>query len=64
MDEYIALPLILGLALYFFGVESREPNLTALLVMLDQIIPWPHLDVMGTHRGSRIEALVSPFSVT
>ena len=40
--EYLALGLILALALYSFWTQKLRTDLTALLVMLSLIIPWPH----------------------
>ncbi len=49
MDEYIALTLILAGALYLFWTMALRTDLTALLVVLALILPWPHLD--GTWHG-------------
>jgi di/tricarboxylate transporter len=43
-DEYIALSLILCSAIYFFWTGRLRTDLTALLVMLGLILPWPHAD--------------------
>lgn len=48
-EEYIALALILSLALYLFWTAKLRTDITALLVMLGLIIPWPHRD--GGWRG-------------
>jgi hypothetical protein len=43
-DEYIALAIILGGALYSFWTGKLRTDITALLVVLALIIPWPHHD--------------------
>jgi di/tricarboxylate transporter len=48
-DEYIALAVILAGAMYLFWTAKLRTDLTALLVMLTLIVPWPHLD--GRWRG-------------
>ena len=48
-DEYTVLSLILCSALYLFWSGRLRTDLTALLVMLSLIIPWPHAD--GRWRG-------------
>ncbi len=40
--EYVALGIILGAALYLFWTQMLRTDVTALLVMLALIIPWPH----------------------
>jgi di/tricarboxylate transporter len=42
--EYIALGIILAAALFFFWTQRLRTDLTALLVMLSLILPWPHFD--------------------
>ena len=44
LDEYIGLALILGGALYLFWTMKLRTDLTALLVVLALILPWPHGD--------------------
>lgn len=48
-EDYIALALILTLALYLFWSGRLRTDITALLVMLGLIFPWPHHD--GLWRG-------------
>ena len=43
-SEYIALVLILGIALYLFWTQKVRIDLTALGVMLALIVPWPRED--------------------
>ena len=40
--EYLALGIILAAALYLFWTQKQRTDVTALLVMLALIIPWPH----------------------
>ena len=47
--EYVALGMILAGALYLFWTQKQRTDVTALLVVLGLIIPWPHLD--GQWRG-------------
>ena len=47
--EYLALGIILAVALYLFWTQKQRTDVTALLVMLALIIPWPHPD--GRWRG-------------
>ena len=47
--EYLALGIILAAALYLFWTQKQRTDVTALLVMLALIIPWPHPD--GQWRG-------------
>jgi di/tricarboxylate transporter len=47
--EYIALGIILAVALFFFWTQKLRTDLTALLVMLALVVPWPHPD--GHWRG-------------
>jgi di/tricarboxylate transporter len=42
--EYLALAIILGGALYLFWTQKLRTDVTALLVMLALITPWPHPD--------------------
>jgi Na+/H+ antiporter NhaD/arsenite permease-like protein len=42
MDNYIALGLILAAALYLFWQHKLRTDVTALLVTLALILPWPH----------------------
>jgi di/tricarboxylate transporter len=42
--DYIALGVILLAALFFFWTQILRTDLTALLVTLSLIIPWPHQD--------------------
>jgi di/tricarboxylate transporter len=44
VDEYIALGLILALAMYLFWTARLRTDVVALLVMLALILPWPHAD--------------------
>jgi di/tricarboxylate transporter len=48
-EEYIALALILGAAMYLFWTSKVRTDVVALLVMLALIFPWPHSD--GRWRG-------------
>src|SRR5512137_1871841 len=47
--EYVALGVILAGALYLFWTQKQRTDITALLVVLGLIVPWPHLD--GQWRG-------------
>ena len=47
--EYLALGIILAVALYLFWTQTVRTDVTALLVMLALILPWPHPD--GRWRG-------------
>ncbi len=47
--EYLALGIILAGALYLFWTQKQRTDVTALLVVLGLIIPWPHPD--GDWRG-------------
>jgi di/tricarboxylate transporter len=47
--EHLALGIILGAAMYLFWTQKQRTDVTALLVMLALIIPWPHPD--GSWRG-------------
>lgn len=47
--EYLALGVILLAALYFFWTQRLRTDVTAMLVMLALIFPWPHPD--GLWRG-------------
>jgi di/tricarboxylate transporter len=49
VTEYGFLALLLCLAFYSFWSERLRPDMTALLVMLALIVPWPHQD--GQWRG-------------
>ncbi len=40
--EYLAMGIILAAALYLFWTQKQRTDVTALLVMLALIIPWPH----------------------
>ncbi len=40
--EYAALGIILAAALYLFWTQKQRTDVTALLVMLALIMPWPH----------------------
>ena len=40
--EYLALAIILAAALYLFWTQKQRTDVTALLVMLALITPWPH----------------------
>ena len=40
--DYVALGIILALALFSFWTQKLRTDITALLVMLSLIIPWPH----------------------
>ena len=42
MPDYIALALILTAALYLFWTQKLRMDVTALIVMLALIVPWPH----------------------
>jgi di/tricarboxylate transporter len=42
--EYVALGTILAVALFFFWTQKLRTDLTALLVTLALIVPWPHPD--------------------
>src|ERR1043166_995210 len=42
MAEYLALGLILAVALYLFWTQKVRTDMTALLVTLGLILPWPH----------------------
>ena len=44
MADYIALALILAVALYLFWQHKLQTDVTALLVTLALILPWPHPD--------------------
>ncbi len=47
--EYLVLGIILAGALYLFWTQQQRTDVTALLVMLALILPWPHPD--GRWRG-------------
>jgi di/tricarboxylate transporter len=47
--EHVALGIILAVALYLFWTQKVRTDVTALLVMLALIIPWPHAG--GSWRG-------------
>lgn len=47
--DYLALGVILAAALYLFWTQKLRTDVTALLVMLALIFPWPHPD--GGWRG-------------
>ena len=47
--EYFMLGFILAVALYFFWTQKLRTDLTALLVVLALVFPWPHAD--GHWRG-------------
>lgn len=49
MQEYAFLAILLIVALYFFWSQRLRPDVTALLVMLALILPWPRSD--GEWRG-------------
>lgn len=49
MAEYIFLAVVLAVALYLFWTQKVRPDMTAVMVMLSLVIPWPHPD--GTWRG-------------
>jgi hypothetical protein len=40
--DYVALGVILAVALFFFWTQKLRTDLTALLVTLALILPWPH----------------------
>lgn len=40
--DYVALGVILAGALFFFWTQKLRTDLTALLVTLALILPWPH----------------------
>ncbi|HOX57209.1 MAG TPA: SLC13 family permease [Candidatus Paceibacterota bacterium] len=40
--EYLVLGIILAVALYLFWTQKQRTDVTALLVMLALILPWPH----------------------
>lgn len=42
--DYVALGVILAVALFFFWTQKLRTDLTALLVTLALILPWPHSD--------------------
>jgi len=42
--DYVALGVILAVALFFFWPQKLRTDLTALLVTLALILPWPHPD--------------------
>ncbi|MGH7993356.1 MAG: SLC13 family permease, partial [Limisphaerales bacterium] len=42
--DYVALGVILAVALFFFWTQKLRTDITALLVTLALIIPWPHPD--------------------
>jgi hypothetical protein len=42
--DYVALGVILAVALFFFWTQKLRTDLTALLVTLALILPWPHPD--------------------
>lgn len=44
MADYVALVLILAAALYLFWQHKLRTDVTALLVTLTLILPWPHPD--------------------
>ena len=47
--EYLILAVILATALYFFWTQKLRTDMTALLVVLALVFPWPHPD--GKWRG-------------
>jgi di/tricarboxylate transporter len=49
MIERIFLGVLLCVAIYFFWTQKLRSDLTAVLVMLSLVIPWPHPD--GQWRG-------------
>jgi di/tricarboxylate transporter len=44
VDDYVFLFLVLVVAITFFWSQRLRPDITAFLVMLSLIVPWPHLD--------------------
>jgi di/tricarboxylate transporter len=44
MDEYLALGAILAIAMFLFWTRKLSYELTAALVLLSLILPWPHQD--------------------
>jgi di/tricarboxylate transporter len=42
--DYVALGIILAGALYLFWTQKQRTDVTALLVVLGLIVPWPHPD--------------------
>jgi len=51
--EYLALGIILMMALYLFWTQKLRTDVTALLVMLALITPWPH-------PGGRWQGILAP----
>lgn len=49
MTEYVVLGFILAIAIYLFWTQRLPYELTAVLVLLSVILPWPHPD--GEWRG-------------
>lgn len=49
MIEYVALGVILAIAIYLFWTQRLPYELTAVLVLLALMLPWPHPD--GKWRG-------------
>ncbi|MGH7658695.1 MAG: SLC13 family permease, partial [Gemmatimonadales bacterium] len=49
MAEYIFLAVVLVAALYLFWTQKVRPDMTAVMVMLSLVIPWPRPD--GTWRA-------------
>jgi len=47
--DYLAMGAILAVALFFFWTQKLRTDMTAMLVMLALILPWPHPD--GHWRG-------------
>ena len=45
--DYIALILIMAGAFYFFWTQQLRTDVTALLVALALILPWPHVGARG-----------------
>ncbi|MBI1849463.1 MAG: SLC13 family permease [Planctomycetes bacterium] len=42
MADYVALAAIVATALYFFWTQKLRTDVTALLVTLSLVVPWPH----------------------
>ena len=54
--DYVALGFILAAALFFFWTQKLRTDITALLVTLALILPWPHQNghwqsVLTYHEG-------------
>ena len=44
MAEYVVLALIMAVAIYLFWTQRLPYELTAVLVLLARVLPWPHPD--------------------